>query len=482
MTTTLVVIVTAPFAGALLSALTPHRRHLVGLLMSAVIVTAVTVTARQVWQVSAAAQVRLDVPGGWEVGLLADGLAVVMLLMTAVVGMFAGVFATAERRQGHAAHRAFWPLWMLLWGGLNLLFLAGDLFTIYLALELIAVCGAALVALGGDRRATLAATRYFFAEFAASAMFLLGMAWIWHAAGTVSLEALPNALSADPGARFGLAVMTAGLLLKVPLVPLHFWLPGAHALAPNSVSPILSALVVKSAFAVIIRLWFLAAPDLVTVSAAQLLGVLGAAAVLWGSLKALRAQRLKVLIAYSTVAQLGFLFLLPPLVQGGAWAGWSGGIAYAVIHAPAKAALLMVAVGLTRSAGSLNVAALGGSVVRRPVAALALGVAAVSLVGLPPSGGFVAKWYLLVGSVESGQWWWIPVLVVGTLLTAAYLMRVVKACFAPPPCGAPCRAERPWTDVVALGLALTTLVVGVRPAELVELIGIGAPLRSAGGG
>jgi multicomponent Na+:H+ antiporter subunit D len=474
--------VAAPFAGALAAALLPRHRRPAGLLTAAVTATAVVVTCGQVWRSGVPAEILLPAPGGLDLGLLADGLALAMLLMTAIVGVFAAAFATAEAREGHAAHPAFWPVAMLLWGGLNLLFLAQDLFTIYLALELIAVTGAALVAVGGDRRTVLAAIRYFLAEFAASALFLLGMGWVWRAAGSVRLDVLPTIVASDAGARVGLALMTVGLLLKVPLVPLHFWLPAAHALAPSAVSPLLSALVVKSSFAVIIRLWFLAAPDLTTVAAAQLLGAFGAAAVVWGSLNALRARRLKVLVAHSTVAQLGFLFLLVPIAQGGAWGGWSGGVLYAVAHALAKASLLMVSVGLTRSAGSLEVGSLGGSAARRPLATFALGVAAVSLVGLPPTGGFVAKWYLLVGSIETGQWWWVPVIVAGTLLTAAYLMRVVRACFAPSPAGVPVTAQRPWTDVVALLLALSTLVMGLRPMELLELVEVGAPLQPTGGG
>jgi multicomponent Na+:H+ antiporter subunit D len=177
---------------------------------------------------------------------------------------------------------------LLLWAALHALFLAGDLFTLYLLLELVAVAGVALVVLGRDGRALLAGTRYFFAEFAASTTFLLGVALIWRDAGTVVMADLPSAASATPAAGAGLALMTVGLLLKIPLVPVHFWLPDAHSRSPSAVSPVLSALVVKTAFAVLIRLWFLALPDVTTTAAAQLLGGLAAAAIVWGSLNALR--------------------------------------------------------------------------------------------------------------------------------------------------------------------------------------------------
>jgi multicomponent Na+:H+ antiporter subunit D len=136
---------------------------------------------------------------------------------------------------------------------------------------------------------------------------------------------------------------------------------------------------------------------------------------------------------------------------------------------------LMAAAVLVEDLGRGEVADLGGAAARRPVAVLAFGVGAVSLVGLPPSGGFVAKWYLLVASLEAGQWWWVPVIVVGSLLTAGYLMRVVKQAFAPPAEALPVRRVHDARDVVALVLALTTLALGLRPTELLDLIDVASP-------
>jgi multicomponent Na+:H+ antiporter subunit D len=141
----------------------------------------------------------------------------------------------------------------------------------------------------------------------------------------------------------------------------------------------------------------------------------------------------------------------------------------------------MVAVILVRAAGGDTIEALAGSATRRPVAVFAFGLAAVSLVGLPPTGGFVAKWYLLVASLETGQWWWIPVIVVSTLLTAAYLMRIVKRALAPPPAGVSTTREWGWADVIALLLALTTLLLGLRPADVLALLEVGSPLHGPGG-
>jgi multicomponent Na+:H+ antiporter subunit D len=479
----LLLTICTPVVGAVLTTFTGQRlRGAIGM-GSAVVTSAIAFAlVGQIWAGGVALEHAFTV-AGLEVAVLADGLAATFVATTAVVGILASAFATMHhRRDPHPGDRAYWSLWLLLWGALHMLFVAGDLFTIYLMLELIAVTGVALVVLGGSARTHVAGTRYFFAEFAASATFLLGIGLIWREAGTVTLAALPQSLTATPLAGAGLALMTAGLLLKVPLVPLHFWLPGAHSLAPSTVSPILSAVVVKTAFVVLIRLWFMTMPDAATPGAAQLLGGLGALAVLWGSVNALRAGPVKLLIAHSTVAQLGFMFLLLPMAHAGAWGAWSGGIVQGVAHALAKAAALMAAAVFVRSAPGDAVADLGGTATRRPLATFAFAIAGLSLVGLPPSGGFVAKWYLLQASFNTGQWWWAVIIVIGSLLTAAYLMRVVKRAFAPADEDAELHVARDGREVIALLLALGALALGFRPTELLELLEIGAPVVAPGGG
>jgi multicomponent Na+:H+ antiporter subunit D len=123
-----------------------------------------------------------------------------------------------------------------------------------------------------------------------------------------------------------------------------------------------------------------------------------------------------------------------------------------------------------------------GLAARRPIATFAFGLASLSLVGLPPSGGFVGKWYLLLGAIRTGQWWWIPVIVIGSLLTAAYLMRVVKRAFAPADDDVPLTPVRDRRDVIALLLALMAIALGLRPTELLTLLEVGAPLQLVGGG
>jgi formate hydrogenlyase subunit 3/multisubunit Na+/H+ antiporter MnhD subunit len=255
--------------------------------------------------------------------------------------------------------------------------------------------------------------------------------------------------------------MTGGLLLKAALFPLHFWLPPAHANAPAPVSAALSALVVKAAFYLVLRLWLELFGPVTGPSATTLLGVLGAGAVLWGSWRALRAERLKLLAAYSTVAQLGYLFLFFPLLAalpaGEAHDELLGAaVLLALTHGFAKASLFLCAGLLQKAAGHDRIDELSAATQALPVVTLGVGLAGVALIGLPPSGTFTAKWMLLTAAIDLGQWWWAPVVMVGTLLAAAYVFRVLGQAFAEAPRhgDAPPRDQRGCPGASAIGLSL----------------------------
>jgi multicomponent Na+:H+ antiporter subunit D len=263
--------------------------------------------------------------GGWGaplgIELYADGLSAVMLAMTALVAVPVAVYvrtyfamaSEAESAAGTDRERHFWVLWLLLWGAMNALYLSADMFNLYVALELITLSAVSLVALGG-RKALPAAMRYLLAAVLGSLFYLLSVAVLYWSHGTLDVPSLGRALTPGWPATAAITLATLGLFLKTALFPFHFWLPSAHTNAPVPASAILSGLVVKASYYLLLRLWLDVFRDAVSFEAGALLGVLGAGAIVWGSLQAMVASRLKLLIAYSTVAQLGYLFLVFPLV------------------------------------------------------------------------------------------------------------------------------------------------------------------------
>lgn len=409
------------------------------------------------------------------IGLHLDALALVLLWLTAVVGGLAGLHALATRGPAGADGLRFWPLWLLLMAGLNGLFQSADLFNLYVLFELVTLAAVALVALQGSAGALRAAMRYLLLSLLASLAYLLGVALLYSAHGTLDLYLLAGPVAgADAATLNALALMGVALLLKGAIFPLHMWLPPAHARAPGPVSAVLSALVVKTAVYLLWRLWFWTGAGLSPGLAAPILGALGAGAVLYGSAAALVQARLKPLVAYSTVAQLGYLMLLFPLAGAVAFQGASY---HLISHALAKAAMFLAAANVLQGLGHDRLAGLAGTDQRLPLSLFAFGLAGVSLIGLPPSGGFLAKWLLLEAAVHARAWHWVAVLAAGSLLAAGYVFRVLAAAFAKGEEGGPARGTpvAPLMSLTALALALASVLAGFASAPVLALLEAAGP-------
>jgi len=290
-----------------------------------------------------------------------------------------------------------------------------------------------------------------------------------------------------PGVIAAMALMSVGLLLKTAIFPMHFWLPPAHANALAPVSAILSGLVVKGSFFLLFRLWFDIFSPALPAPAFSLMGTLGAGAVIWGGVQALRQQRLKLLIAYSTVSQLGYLVIAFPLAfAGGGSQAWGAVLFMAAGHACAKIAMFMSAGTIMLHAGHDRIRDLAGIRAYLPVTAFAYAAAGVNLIGLPPSGGFIAKWMLLITALASHQWLWAVVLLAGSFLAAAYVFRVVAQLFViPPDKPVIVRRRAGLLEWPALIMALISLLLGLIAPYPLRLLEAGEMVRTAmslGGG
>lgn len=378
--------------------------------------------------------------GGWPVPLgielHADSLTVALLLLASAVYAAVLPFAAAYFARGAREAALFWPLAWLLWAALNAAFVSTDLFNLYVTLELLGLSAVGLAALSGKPPALAAALRYLLAALVGSNLFLLAVALVYGATGVLALPALATRLHAAPVATLAIALLVAALALKTALAPLHFWLPPAHGGAATPVSALLSGLVIKASLVILLRLWLLAAPQLELAGAGKLLASLGAAAIVWGSVLALVQTKIKMLVAYSTVAQVGYLFLpFAWLTPNTPVAGFAleAGVLQLLAHGIAKAAMFLAAGSLVLAARRDDLEALRGAAAREPLAIFAFGLAGASLVGLPPTAGFAAKWQLLQVAVAVGDWHWAAVLIAGGLLAAAYVFRVLRLAFLPSP-------------------------------------------------
>ncbi|MBN9449622.1 MAG: NADH-quinone oxidoreductase subunit J [Bosea sp.] len=483
----LVLALTLPVIGVLaILALAPHRARQVALAsMAAGLAVAIAILA----ELLRTGDALTYVVGGWQpplgIALRADGLSAALIAMTALVISATGLFArgmqdlSPETRDGRAA-TTFWALLLATWSALNAVFLGEDLFNLYVALELLTFAAVPLVCLDGRAETMAAALRYLMFALLGSLLYLLGVGLIYGAFGTLDIRILSGLSDGGPALSVALALMIAGLLAKAALFPLHLWLPPAHAGAPAAASAVLSALVIKAPVFLILRLVLDIAPPEAAAFAGQFLAVLGASSILFCSVMALRQARLKLMIAYSTVAQIGYLFIVFPLASGPdgtpPWEtiAWTGGTLQLVSHALAKAAMFLAAGVVAEAFGHDRIAGLGGFGRALPLSAAAFGLAGLSLMGIPPSGGFIAKCLLLTAAVINGHPWLAATILAGGLLAGGYVFRVINTALASP--ATPLAVQRPIPrrlEMTALALAVAAVLLGFIPLEPFGLLQIG---------
>ncbi|TVP49579.1 MAG: NADH-ubiquinone oxidoreductase [Halomonas sp.] len=404
---------------------------------------------------------------GVTVSLRLNGLSVLLLLMSQWIGFAAALYTPGHMRLTSVGPLGFWlwPLMGALISALSLIWLATDLLTLYIALELMGLAAVGMLLLSGKATALLAGMRYLLLALVGSLAYLLGVALILGHWGQLDLQGLAGVVEPGPVAWIAAALVGGGLALKAALFPLHGWLSPVHGNAWTPVSVLHAALVIKASLFILLQLWSILLPD--TFYAPHVIAWLGMLAIVWGGLLAWRTDSLKTLVASSTVAQLGYLMVAFPLLLGPDIAqlpralAWDGFWLQLIGHAFAKAAMFMAAGNLILATGESTLKGLAGSSRRLPLSLLVFGVASITLMGLPPSAGFTAKWLLLQAMVMSQQWWAVAALLIGTLLSAAYIFRVFRYSFDETAPRHHYQPLAPGMDLIALALAFIAIVLGL---------------------
>lgn len=473
--------IAVPLVGAMLAFALPRWTVILGL--GAVSLTAVAVVALTFGIMTEGPVV--TPLGNWGaplgIDLRADGLSVTLLAMTAGVGLFVSLGALdsfAAARAPERMRRYFWPLWLFLLTGLNGAYLSTDIFNLYVMLEVIALAAVGLTVLSGRIEAIRAGLEYMYASILGALLFLLGIGFIYLEVGRLDFEGLAGA-DASPALFAALALMFAGMALKTALFPLHVWLPQAHANATAPASALLSGLVVKVSLYIVLRLsQYMPSPTELLIG---MIGAMGAGAILWGSLQALRTDRLKLLVAWSTVAQIGLIFVaFAASGAAGVAISWKAAVILMVAHAVSKAAMFLAAGRIKDEVGHDRIADLDRSPVRPALAQFSFAVAAISLIGLPPSLGFAGKWLLMESALSAGYWPWVAVAMVGTLLSVAYFSRVLVGFLRFDRVRTPLGEHQGWAlaDAAPLSLALAALALGLFTAPILAFMDIGRPFEA----
>ncbi|MFC7044731.1 complex I subunit 5 family protein [Halobacteriaceae archaeon GCM10025711] len=365
------------------------------------------------------------VPAPNGIPLVVDRASVALLAL--VVGVTATVLVGGRAAGPHTP--GFYSLVLLLVAGLAGVLVTRDAFNLFVFLEITGLAAYALVAVGGSADAAVAALRYLLLGTVGATLYLLGVGYGYVATGTLALAdlaaALPAAGYGSPVVLAAFGLVTVGLAVKVPVFPLHTWLPDAHSRAPVGVSVLLSSLVTAIAAYALLRVTYGAfTPAFLdaTPVARGLLLVGGAASVLGGGLFALVQSKVKRMLAYSTVSQFGLVVLG---VGVGNRLALTGAVFHLVGHGVMKAGVFLATGAIAATTGATTVEEYAGAARRAPVASAAFAVTALGLVGVPPGPGFAAKWYVVAGAMAAGDWAVAAVVVASTLLSLAYFARVL---------------------------------------------------------
>lgn len=361
---------------------------------------------------------------------------------------------TSVNREIPERQGPFYALFLLALAGLMGITLTGDAFNVFVFLEISSLSTYALIAHGTDRRALKAAFRYLIMGTIGATFFLIGIGFLYAMTGTLNMadlaERLPQVNQSNT-VHAALAFIVVGLGLKLALFPLHLWLPNAYAFAPSFITAFLAATATKVALYVMLRFIFTVfSPEFsfVAMPLAAVLMTLAITGMVAGSWVAMFEDNLKRMLAYSSVAQVGYMVLGISLVTA---AGVAAGILHLFNHALMKAALFAAVGTIYYQVGSVRLSEIAGMGRRMPWTFTAFTLAGLSLIGVPLTAGFTSKWYLVMAALDAGQPWLVIIIMFTSLLAIYYIWRVVEAAwFRESPAGAELPSEAPLSLLVPL--------------------------------
>lgn len=371
------------------------------------------------WPPPMGIEYRVDAANAW-VSLIVSGIAMAALLWGRV-----SVNQEIPERQN-----IFYALFLLALAGLLGITLTGDAFNVFVFLEISSLSTYALIAFGQDRRGLLAAFRYLIMGTIGATFILIGIGFLYMMTGTLNMADLAERIPAvaDTNAiRAGFAFIIVGLGLKLALLPLHLWLPNAYAFAPNMITVFLAGTATKVALYVMLRfIYTIFGGDYSfgAVPLATLLMVLAVAGMVVGSWVAMFEPNLKRMLAYSSVAQVGYLVLGVSLVSV---VGLTATFVHLFNHALMKAALFMALGTVMYRTGSARIEAFQGVGRQMPWTMTAFALAGLSLIGVPTTAGFISKWYLILAAMEAGLVWLVVLILITSFMAVYYIWRVIEA-------------------------------------------------------
>lgn len=324
---------------------------------------------------------------------------------------------------------------LLMLCGFNGIILTGDFFNLYVFLEISSLALYGIVAMG-EKKSPVAAFRYLMMGAVAASFYLLGVGFLYMETGSLNMADLTNIipkLGAQPTVIVALSLMVVGMGIKTALFPLHSWLPDVYTYAPSTTASIVAPTGTKVGAYVLLRiLLFVFGIKFISqvVSVAQVITWLSAIGILYGSIMAIAQKEMKRMLAYSSIAQIGYITL--GIGLGNKWA-LMGALLHILNHAFMKSLLFLVNTNLRIKIGHSDITRFNHQIRKKlPWTMAAFTVAALSMVGLPPTAGFFSKLYLVLGTIKSSAWIFLGVILLSSLLNAVYFFRILEKIYMKP--------------------------------------------------
>lgn len=430
--------------------------------------------------------------GGWQppfgIEYRVDILSAFMLLLisipAAVMLPFAARSVASEIPEDRQAW--FYTMYLLCLAGLLGIASTGDAFNAFVFLEVSSLSSYAMIAMGRDRRALLAAYQYLIMGTIGATFYVIAVGLLYTMTGTLNLVDMAGRLGDITTMRplfAALAFLTVGVSLKFALFPLHVWLPNAYAYAPSFTTAFLASTATKTAVYLMLRYFYMVFGVALVSQVrpiSEILILLSLAAMFAASTVAVFQDNIKRMLAYSSVAQIGYITLGIGLATQ---TGLTGAIVHLFNHAMIKGALFLAVGAIVYRTGNGRIENFAGMGRRMPLTMAGFVVAGLAIIGVPGTAGFISKWYLALGALEKGWWWVVLLLVASSLIAVVYIGRVVEAAyFREPASDNADMTEAPASMLVPLWLLVAaSIYFGIDTTLTVDVAGRAAEALLVGG-
>ena len=370
----------------------------------------------------------------WGIEYRIDSANAFILLIISFIYLISVIYARRSVAAEVPENSQGWlyTAWILCFTGLVGITVSGDVFNVFVFLEISSLSTYILISFGQDKRCLTAAIRYLIMGTIAATFYLIGIGFLYSLTGTLNMADLANRLpelTSHNTVAIAFGFIVVGLGIKMALFPLHAWLPNAYTYAPNAVTAFLAGTATKAAVYVFMRLVFVIFPDnffSTFTSTHTIILAIGIVSAVLTSAIAIFQNDLKRLFAWSSIGQIGYIAVGIGLAST---AGLAASFLHLFNHALMKTALFMAIGGLFVTTGATTTQALINAGRRMPWTMAAIVVGGLSLIGVPLTTGFISKWYLVSAALEQNHWWLAGLILLGSLVTAAYVWKLVEIAY-----------------------------------------------------